>query len=331
MYSDDPGQSAIKFSEYEGWREGFLIPTLKTAFEWLRPGGYLLWNIANVKFSNKKLRLEDDSIRALKDLGMERVEVLRMALASMPGANRMDVSKTTTTEEVINDMSGLKTVKSKRGKIIAGHGCWIKDDDDVERPVKYEPILVYQKPVKGKKINNSTIDFAEGLNDLVKDFHKALNSTKINLSWVRAIYACLEKRVADIKINDKDLFKCFNKLRHHDLFITQRLLEETDSSIPQFAQRKVANHSSKKLSGKSVIVQFAEAKRGKITRYFAYAEVLPSQPGDSPGTAWVKISNSKKLAEKYWGLTMEIKRVDILQVGFKPSPFLNVDGNWSYQ
>lgn len=113
MYSQDPSQSAIKFSEYEGWREGFLRPTLKTAVEWLRPGGYLLWNIADVKFGNKKLRLENDSTRILKELGMEWVEVLKMALASMPGANRIDVSDTTTTEVIINDSSGAKTVKSQ--------------------------------------------------------------------------------------------------------------------------------------------------------------------------------------------------------------------------
>lgn len=326
MYSKDPGQSAIKFSEYEGWREGFLKPTLKTAVEWLRPGGYLLWNIANVKFSNKKLRLEDDSCRALKDLGMERVEVLKMALASMPGANRLDVSDATTTEEIINDSSGMKTVKSNRGKIKAGHGSWTTDEDGVERPVKYEPIFVYRKPGGKQNAKQLAIDFAESLTDLTNDFHRALSSEKINVLWIRAIYSALEKRIANVK--SKDLFKTFNKLKHHDLFITQKQHEDGNATIPQFAQRKVANHSSKKLVSKNVIVQFIEESRGKVYRFFAYAEVLPPQSGDSSVTAWVKISSSKKLAEKYWGLTMEIDRLDILQVGSAPAPFLYIDGNW---
>lgn len=330
MYSKDPNQSAIKFNEYEGWREGFLKPTLKTAVEWLRPGGYLLWNIANVQFSGKKLRLEDDSTRFLRDLGMEWIEVLKMGLANMPGANRMDVSETTTIEEVIHTSAGTEAVKNKQSKINAGHGCYIRNDDDELCSLKYEPIFVYRKPFIGRKINTSTIDFAEGLNDLVKDFHKALSSPPINLSWIRAIYAALEKRVAEIEAHDKDLFKSFNKLRHQDLFISQRVLDESGSSVPQFAQRKVANHLSKKLLSKNVLVQFVEKKRGKISRLFAYGEVLPPQAGDSPGKAWVKISSNKNLAEKYWGMTMEISKGAILLVGSKPAPFLNVGGNWSY-
>jgi hypothetical protein len=259
---------------------------------------------------------------------MERVEVLKMALASMPGANRLDVSNTTTTEEIINDSSGTKTVKSNRGKIKAGHGCWITDENGVESPVKYEPIFVYRKPGGNKSAKQSALEFAEGLTDLTKDFHRTLSSEKINLTWIRAIYAALERRIAEVK--DTDTFKTFNKLRHHDLFITQKQLEEGKASVPQFTQRKVANHSSKKLVGKNIIIQFVEKKRSKINRFFAYAEVLPPQSGDNPGTAWVKISSSKKLAEKYWGLTMEINRTDILLVGSKPASFLTVDGNWSY-
>jgi hypothetical protein len=328
MYSDDVSQSAIKFSEYDGWREGFLRPTLKTAVEWLRPGGYLLWNIANVKFGNKKLRLEEDSTRILKELGMEWVEVLKMALASMPGANRLDASSSTNTETIINDSSGARTVRSTRGKIKAGHGCWISDEDGIERPAKYEPIFVFRKPGGSKSTKHLALDCAEGLTDLTKDFHRALSGKKVNLTWIRAIYAALEKRISDVE--GIDLFKTFNKLRHHDLFIAQRNLEDGRTIIPQFAQRKVSNNPSKKLVGKNVLIQFIETKRGKVNRLFAYGEVLPPESGDNPWNAWVKISNSKKLAEKYWGITMEIKRADILLVESKSSSFLYVDGDWSY-
>jgi hypothetical protein len=46
-YSEDDTQSSIKFDSYNNWRSGFLAPTLKTAAESLRMGGYVIINIAN--------------------------------------------------------------------------------------------------------------------------------------------------------------------------------------------------------------------------------------------------------------------------------------------
>lgn len=91
-YSDDGNQSAVKFgSSYESWRDGFLKPTLKTAVEWLKPGGYLLWNIADVLVSGTGyLPLEKDSIDTLISLGMVQEPTMKMTLASMPGAQRLD-------------------------------------------------------------------------------------------------------------------------------------------------------------------------------------------------------------------------------------------------
>ncbi|MCC6932244.1 MAG: hypothetical protein IT292_03200 [Deltaproteobacteria bacterium] len=94
VYSDDPSLSAIKFNGYAAWRDDFLTRTLRTAVEWLRPGGYIVWNIANIRLQKKRLPLEDDSCRILKDLGMKKVEVLKMALARMPGANRTQTNVT---------------------------------------------------------------------------------------------------------------------------------------------------------------------------------------------------------------------------------------------
>ncbi len=48
-YSDDDTQSFKKFNNYESWRDGFLRPTLTTAYEWLRNDRYILWNIADIK------------------------------------------------------------------------------------------------------------------------------------------------------------------------------------------------------------------------------------------------------------------------------------------
>jgi len=89
-YSDDPGQSCVKFSEYDAWRDGFLFETLKTAVEWLRPGGYIAWNIADVEFSGEVMPIEADSQKILESFGMTFVKKYKMALASMPGGNRRD-------------------------------------------------------------------------------------------------------------------------------------------------------------------------------------------------------------------------------------------------
>ncbi len=51
---------------YESWRDGFLRPTLTTAFEYLRSDRYICWNIADIKVgSDKWFTLEQDSIDIL--------------------------------------------------------------------------------------------------------------------------------------------------------------------------------------------------------------------------------------------------------------------------
>jgi hypothetical protein len=86
IYSREVTQSAIRFPTYQRWRDGFLKPTLQTCVEWLRPGGVLAWNIADVKIGGHYVPLEQDSIESLSDLGMSLDEKLKMPLAQMPGA-----------------------------------------------------------------------------------------------------------------------------------------------------------------------------------------------------------------------------------------------------
>ena len=121
LYSTDPNQAGIKYgSSYESWRDGFLIPTLKTCVEWLRPGGYLLWNIADILIAGKYMPLEEDSKACLLSLGMNHTQTLKMVLSSMPGSNRLDS----------NGIPKCKNFCRVKGKY---H--------------KYEPIFVFQKPL----------------------------------------------------------------------------------------------------------------------------------------------------------------------------------------
>ena len=117
-YSEDEEQSYKKFGTYGLWRDGFLKPTLETAYEWLRPGGYLLWNIADAKFGKDVLPLEGDSRSILKNLEMEYVTTEKMCLAQMPGGNR------------IGDDG-----KPKAKNFCKVKGMWLK----------YEPVFVYRR------------------------------------------------------------------------------------------------------------------------------------------------------------------------------------------
>jgi DNA methylase len=119
QYSEDKTQSCIKFSTYEKWVKGFLKPTLETAVEYLKHDRYLLWNVADVFYdTGLQLPLEEDSCKILKELGMEFVEVLRMLLHNMPGANRVIDGKVT-----------CKNFVKVNGRFR-----------------KYEPIYVFRKP-----------------------------------------------------------------------------------------------------------------------------------------------------------------------------------------
>lgn len=117
-YSEDENQSYKRFSAYDAWRVGFLQETLKTAYEWLRPGGYLLWNIADLKVGKKYLPLQTDSIAICKKLGFVFREEICMTLRGMPGANRVN----------------------ENGELTAKNMCKVNG-----KLYKYEPVLVFHK------------------------------------------------------------------------------------------------------------------------------------------------------------------------------------------
>ena len=103
-----------KFNSYESWRDGFLRPTLTTAFEYLKNDRYICWNIADIKVGpDKFFTLEQDSIDILTELGCEYKGKLRMTMSPMTG---MDLSK------------------AKNSMTIEGQFY------------KYEPIFIFYKP-----------------------------------------------------------------------------------------------------------------------------------------------------------------------------------------
>lgn len=113
-YSDDDSQSFKKFSSYDSWRDGFLKPTLTTAFEYLRRDRWLIWNIADIKVGKDKwFPLEQDSIDTLVGLGMEYRGKIKMTMSPMTGV----------------DLSGVKNSMKLDGVYY-----------------KYEPILMFYKP-----------------------------------------------------------------------------------------------------------------------------------------------------------------------------------------
>jgi hypothetical protein len=113
-YSNDETQSFKKFNNYDSWRDGFLRPTLTTAFEYLRNDRYILWNIADIKVGKDKFfPLEQDSIDILTELGCEYKGKIKMTMSPMTGV----------------DLSGVKN-SMKIGDMV----------------YKYEPIFIFYKP-----------------------------------------------------------------------------------------------------------------------------------------------------------------------------------------
>lgn len=116
QYSEDESQSFKAYGQYDEWKTNFLIPTLTTAFNYLKPDRYILWNIADIKIgSDVYFPLEQDSRECLLDLGMEYHGKLKMLMTRMIG---LDPSS-----------SGVQNAVEYKGKFY-----------------KYEPIMVFFKP-----------------------------------------------------------------------------------------------------------------------------------------------------------------------------------------
>lgn len=120
-YADEPTQSAKKFPDYKLWRDGFLRPTLETACKWLKPGGYLVWNISDTKVNGFMQPLESDSIRILEGLGMSFEKTWKMLLAKAPGSR--------------------KSRGTRKFAMPYKNSCLV-----AAKMYRYEPIFVFRKP-----------------------------------------------------------------------------------------------------------------------------------------------------------------------------------------
>lgn len=143
-YSQDSEQSYMKFPQYEGWKEGFLRQTIQNAYDFLRPGGYFFWNIADVYIGTKKMPLEKDSIELAEEIGFEYVETLYQLMKTFPGRDQTEAN----VQKQI--AKGSNFVKLRNPKAEAS-GNW-KQAGKTEVWQKYEPIFLFKKVEKDKKI-----------------------------------------------------------------------------------------------------------------------------------------------------------------------------------
>jgi hypothetical protein len=84
----------------------------------LRPGGYLLWNIADILIKGDYLPLEKDSVDIIENNGLIFIDKLKMALEGMPGQNRV----------------------GEDGKPKCKNFCKVSG-----RYLKYEPVYIFRK------------------------------------------------------------------------------------------------------------------------------------------------------------------------------------------
>lgn len=79
-YSDETTQSYIKYSSNEDWNNNFLGETIKNCMKCLRPKGFMVVNIANVKTHKN---LESDFVEISIKNGFRHIATMRLSLSSI--------------------------------------------------------------------------------------------------------------------------------------------------------------------------------------------------------------------------------------------------------
>jgi len=81
-YADEPSQSYNQFPTMNNWVNGFLRKTFENCFYGLKPGRFMLINIANtIKYKN----IETDTIGVAVEIGFEHIETIYLILSSVSG------------------------------------------------------------------------------------------------------------------------------------------------------------------------------------------------------------------------------------------------------
>jgi len=107
-------QCSTLYTSKDAWNYKFALPTFKNIKKNMHEGGYLVWNVANIK---KHSTMEEDSVTMAKDVGFKLEETLKYPLIRKPGA------------------SGVRTEKGENVRLA-----------DVKR--NWEPIFVFVADVK---------------------------------------------------------------------------------------------------------------------------------------------------------------------------------------
>jgi hypothetical protein len=83
QYSQRPGQSWIHYGDLRSWVEGFLAPVVKTAWESLSSGQYLILNFADIKVKGGAVPLVAEAVSVAQGVGFTHTETLEMPLSRL--------------------------------------------------------------------------------------------------------------------------------------------------------------------------------------------------------------------------------------------------------
>ncbi len=103
-YSDDETQSIHSFKTYKDWLSGFLNPTIKTCYDYLKPNRYMIINISDVKKNpSNYIPLEQDTISLALNNGFQYISKVGMVMSRSIGLNPKEVKNNWFDESTMKD------------------------------------------------------------------------------------------------------------------------------------------------------------------------------------------------------------------------------------
>ena len=116
QYSQDKEQSFIKFPNYRDWLNGFMKPMIKNCYDYLKPKGHLILNVADIKMGeNNYVPLEQDTLGLSIKQGFRYLGRYDMVMSRMIGVN---------TDGVKNNWFDMNTKKTYKTEPIM---IWVKE------------------------------------------------------------------------------------------------------------------------------------------------------------------------------------------------------------